>query len=80
MMEEVDPEPEPERRVVSEILRANRWKFWDDIRFRLGSASGSGDVVGDVNAGSNVTPGAAPDAVASGSATEASSATGNTKG
>ena len=36
------PVPEPVRRVVSEIFRANRWKFWEAIPLRFGSASGSG--------------------------------------
>jgi len=57
-MEDVDPW----RRVVSEILRARRWKFWEEILFRFGSASGSGEVVGETKLGSNVTPGVCTDA------------------
>ena len=34
-------------RVVREILLARRWKFWEDIRFLLGSLSGSGVPVRD---------------------------------
>ena len=43
MIEEVDPW----RLVVKESLRARRWKFWDEIRLRLGSFSGSGVPVRD---------------------------------
>lgn len=34
-------------RVVRDIFRARRWKFWEDMRFLLGSLSGSGVPVRD---------------------------------
>ena len=37
--------PAPFLGVEREILLANRWKFWDEIRFLLPSASGVGDEV-----------------------------------
>jgi hypothetical protein len=36
------PDMEPARFVVTEIRRARRWKFWEEIRLRLDSDSGSG--------------------------------------
>jgi len=50
----------PER-AVTDIRRANRWKFCDPMRLRLGSASGSGVPVregGDPTLAPKVTPGA----------------------
>ena len=52
---------EPCRLVVSEILRAKRWKFCEDILLRLGSESGSGVPVregGEFKFDLNVTAGA----------------------
>jgi hypothetical protein len=53
------PDMEPARRVVTEIRRASRWKFCDEIRLRFGSASGSGVPVrsGVPTSGANVMPG-----------------------
>src|SRR6267154_1797705 len=36
------PDTEPARFVVTESRRARRWKFWEEIRLRLVSVSGSG--------------------------------------
>src|SRR6266404_8373363 len=53
------PDMEPARRVVTEMRRASRWKFCDEIRLRFGSASGSGVPVrsGVPTSGANVMPG-----------------------
>jgi len=54
------PDTEPARRVVMEIRRASRWKFWDEMRLRFVSESGSGVPVrsGVDTSGANVMPGA----------------------
>jgi hypothetical protein len=36
------PDTEPARFVVTEFRRARRWKFWENMRLRLASYSGSG--------------------------------------
>ena len=46
-MEGIIDVEDPVRRVVREIRRARRWKFWEEIRLRLGSLSGSGVPVRD---------------------------------
>src|SRR6266571_1528595 len=53
------PDMEPARRVVTEMRRASRWKFCDEIRLRFGSASGSGEPVrsGVPTSGAKVMPG-----------------------
>lgn len=46
-MEGIIEVEDPLRRVVREIRRARRWKFWEEMRLRLGSLSGSGVPVRD---------------------------------
>src|SRR6267142_5077440 len=54
------PDTEPARRVVTEIFRASRWKFCEEIRLRFVSDSGSGVPVrsGVPTSRANVIPGA----------------------
>src|SRR6266478_2766240 len=54
------PDTEPARLVVTEIRRASRWKFWEEMRLRLVSVSGSGVPVrsGVDTPFANVIPGA----------------------